>query len=48
MMIHPMINPIASLVAGIIVLIFPAILNYVVAFYLILMGLIGLFGMTAM
>ncbi len=48
MEIHPLVNPVASLVAGIIVLIFPAILNYVVAFYLILVGLIGMFGTTAM
>jgi hypothetical protein len=48
MVIHPVVNPVAALVAGIIVLIFPAILNYVVAFYLILVGLIGLFGTAAM
>jgi hypothetical protein len=41
---HPLINPIVSLIAGILILIFPAILNYVVAFYLIIIGLIGIFG----
>jgi Protein of unknown function (DUF3096) len=36
------ISPIAALVAGILILIFPNLLNYVVAIYLILVGLIGL------
>jgi len=36
------ISPIAALVAGILILIFPNLLNYVVAIYLILIGLIGL------
>jgi hypothetical protein len=36
------ISPIAALVAGILILIFPSLLNYVVAIYLILIGLIGL------
>lgn len=34
--------PILSIVAGILILIFPRILNYVVAIYLILIGLMGL------
>ena len=41
---HPYFYPIASLVAGILILIFPDLLNYVVAIYLIL---IGIFGLTA-
>jgi len=45
--IHPVIYPIFSLIAGIIVLIFPTILNYIVAFYLILIGILGLIGTTA-
>jgi hypothetical protein len=36
------ISPIAALVAGILILILPNLLNYVVAIYLILIGLIGL------
>jgi Protein of unknown function (DUF3096) len=36
------ILPIAALVAGILVLIFPRLLNYVVAIYLIVYGLIRL------
>jgi hypothetical protein len=41
---HPMIGPIISLAAGILVLIFPTILNYIIAFYLIAIGLLGIFG----
>jgi Protein of unknown function (DUF3096) len=36
------ISPIVSLVAGILILIFPQALNYIVAIYLILAGVIGL------
>jgi hypothetical protein len=35
--------PLVSLIAGILILIMPRLLNYIVAFYLILVGLIGLF-----
>jgi hypothetical protein len=38
------ISPIAALVAGILILILPNLLNYVIAIYLILVGLIGLNG----
>ncbi len=37
-------GPLLSLVAGILILIVPRLLNYIVAIYLIAMGLIGLFG----
>lgn len=36
--------PLVALIAGILILIVPRLLNYIVAFYLILVGLIGLFG----
>jgi hypothetical protein len=36
------ITPIAALIAGILILIIPSLLNYIVAFYLIVVGLIGL------
>lgn len=36
--------PIASLIAGILILLVPRLLNYIVAIYLIVIGLIGLFG----
>jgi hypothetical protein len=39
-------GPLASLVAGILILIVPRLLNYIVAIYLILIGLLGLFGGT--
>lgn len=35
------IAPLAALIAGILILVIPRILNYVVAVYLILIGLIG-------
>ena len=36
--------PLVSLVAGVLILILPRLLNYIVAFYLIAVGLLGLFG----
>lgn len=36
--------PLVSLVAGILILIVPRLLNYIVALYLIIIGLLGLFG----
>jgi hypothetical protein len=38
------IGPLISLLAGILILIMPKLLNYIVAVYLIVIGLIGLFG----
>jgi hypothetical protein len=38
------IGPLVSLIAGILILIVPRLLNYIVAIYLIVIGLIGLFG----
>jgi len=37
-----LLSPIIALVAGILILIMPRILNYVVAIYLIAIGIIGL------
>jgi hypothetical protein len=39
-----MLSPIMALLAGILILLIPRLLNFVVAIYLILIGLIGLFG----
>lgn len=39
-----MLGPILSLIAGILILAFPRILNYVVAIYLIVIGLLGILG----
>ena len=36
--------PLVSLIAGILILVAPRLLNYIVAVYLIVIGLIGLFG----
>ncbi|MCF7978455.1 MAG: DUF3096 domain-containing protein [Chromatiaceae bacterium] len=41
-MLHPMIQPIVALIAGILILVRPSLLNYVVAIYLIVVGLLGL------
>ncbi len=38
------LSPLAALIAGILILMMPRLLNYVVAIYLILIGLIGIFG----
>jgi len=42
MIMHPILTPVISLLAGILILIFPAILNYIIAIYLIVIGLTGL------
>jgi hypothetical protein len=42
------IGPVVSLIAGILILVVPRLLNYIVAIYLILIGLIGLFGTGSM
>ena len=38
------IGPLVSLIAGVLILVVPRLLNYIVAIYLIVIGLIGLFG----
>jgi hypothetical protein len=42
MMSTVVIQPVISLLAGILILIFPHVLNYIIAIYLILIGLAGL------
>ena len=42
------IGPLIALVAGILILIVPRLLNFIVAIYLIAIGLIGLFGMSSL
>ena len=44
MNLHMNIGPIVALIAGILILLIPRLLNYIVAVYLIVIGLIGLFG----
>ena len=41
------LTPLLALIAGILILMMPKLLNYIVAFYLIIAGLIGLFGIGA-
>jgi hypothetical protein len=36
--------PLVSLVAGILILVMPRLLNYIVAVYLIIIGVLGLLG----
>jgi hypothetical protein len=38
------VGPLAALIAGILILVVPRLLNYIVALYLIIIGLLGLFG----
>lgn len=38
------LGPLAALIAGILILVLPRLLNYIVALYLIIIGLLGLFG----
>jgi threonine/homoserine efflux transporter RhtA len=38
------IGPLVALLAGILILVQPRLLNYIVAIYLIVIGLLGLFG----
>ena len=41
---HAILAPLVSLIAGVLILVMPRLLNYIVAVYLIIVGLIGLFG----
>jgi hypothetical protein len=38
------IGPLAALIAGILILLMPRLLNTIIALYLIIIGLVGLFG----
>jgi hypothetical protein len=42
--IIPHIGPVAALIAGILILLIPRLLNYIVAVYLLVIGAVGLFG----
>jgi hypothetical protein len=44
MNLHLTIGPIVSLAAGILILVIPRLLNFIVAIYLIIIGLLGLLG----
>jgi len=38
------IGPVVALIAGILILVLPRLLNYIIALYLIIVGVVGLFG----
>ncbi len=44
MNIQTSLTPLISLVAGILILVMPRLLNYIVAIYLIVIGIVGLVG----
>jgi hypothetical protein len=44
MNLHLSLAPLVSLLAGILILIVPRLLNYIVALYLIIIGVLGLMG----
>ena len=44
MHINLSLAPLVALIAGVLILIMPKLLNYIVAIYLIVTGLLGLFG----
>jgi hypothetical protein len=48
MQINLSLAPVVSLVAGILILVMPRLLNYIIAIYLIIIGLVGLFGTGTM
>jgi len=45
MSLHLSSGPLVSLIAGILILIMPKLLNVIVALYLIVIGVLGLMGM---
>jgi threonine/homoserine efflux transporter RhtA len=45
MSVHVALQPLIALIAGILILIVPRLLNYVVAIYLIIVGVLGLLPM---
>ncbi|MGZ3157539.1 MAG: DUF3096 domain-containing protein [Burkholderiaceae bacterium] len=44
MNIHLTLVPLVALIAGILILVMPKLLNYIIALYLIIIGVVGLFG----
>ena len=44
MHINLSLAPLVALFAGILILVMPKLLNYIIALYLIVVGLLGLFG----
>ncbi len=44
MIINVSLQPVIALIAGILILVFPRLLNFIVAIYLIIVGITGLMG----
>ena len=44
MNMHLGLTPLISLLAGVLILVMPKLLNFIIAIYLIVIGLVGLFG----
>ncbi len=44
MNLHLSLAPLVSLLAGILILVMPRLLNYIIALYLIVVGILGLVG----
>ena len=44
MNIHLAIGPVIALIAGVLILVMPRLLNFIVAIYLIAIGVLGLLG----
>lgn len=38
------VGPIVALIAGVLILVMPRLLNYIIALYLIIIGILGLIG----
>ena len=43
MTLHVALEPLVSLISGVLILLMPRLLNYIVALYLIIIGVLGLF-----
>jgi DUF3096 family protein len=46
MPLHPAFGSVVALIAGILILMMPRLLNYIVAIYLIIIGMLGLLNRT--
>jgi hypothetical protein len=45
---HLSLTPLISLIAGVLILVMPKLLPYIVAFYLILIGVLGILGVSSL
>lgn len=47
MVVNVMLQPLVALIAGVLILLVPRLLNYIVALYLIIVGIVGLWPQFA-